>query len=387
MHRNALNIEDVRRLAKRRLPRGMFEYIDRGAEDEVALRAARASLADVKLHPRVLVDVSKRDTSIELFGVRQGVPLVVAPTGSAGLMWYEGEVELAKAAAAAGVPFGVSTQSITPIETIAEKSGARLWFQLYVMNDRAITNGIVDRARAAGAEALALTVDTIVRPRREYNIRNGFGIPLRATWRGGLDVALHPRWLWTVLGRYLRNGGMPSYAHYPAEFRSKITREALSDRVGLAQDLTWDDLRALRRRWQGKLVVKGILRVDDAIRAADCGADGIVVSNHGGRNLDAAISTVAVLPQIADAVGHRLTVLADGGVRRGSDVVKLMALGAQSVLVGRSVLFGTAVAGAAGAGHVLGLLQNEISTTLGFLGCPSFETIRDGYVDPDRLAN
>jgi L-lactate dehydrogenase (cytochrome) len=365
----------------------MFEYIDRGAEDEVALTAARSSLAAVKLHPRVLVDVSKRDTSVELFGIRQSVPLVVAPTGSAGLMWYEGEVELAKAAAAAGVPFGVSTQSITPIETIAEKSGARLWFQLYVMNDRTITDAIVDRAWAAGAEALALTVDTIVRPRREYNIRNGFGIPLRATWRGGLDVAMHPHWLWRVLGQYLRNGGMPTFAHYPPEFRSKITREALSDRVGLAQDLTWADVRALRRRWQGRLIVKGVLRVDDAIRAADSGADGIVVSNHGGRNLDAAASTVDVLPQIVDAVGHRLTVLADGGVRRGSDVVKLMAMGAQSVLVGRSVLFGTAVAGAAGASHVLGLLQNEISTTLGFLGCPSFEGIRDGYLDPDKQTN
>ena len=382
MYRAALNVEEIRRLARRRLPRGMFEYIDRGTEDEVALGATRSALDGVKLHPRVLTDVSRRDPAVELFGRRQPSPLIVAPTGLAGLMWYEGEVELAKAAAAAGVPFCVSTQSITPVETIAAKSGARLWFQLYVLNDRKLTERFVDRARDAGAEALILTVDTVVSPKREYNIHNGFGIPMRATWRGGLDLATHPMWLWTVLGRYLRNGGIPTYAHYPPEFRRKITRDALSDAVRLADDMTWDDLRQLRRRWSGRLIVKGVLRADDAIRAADCGADAIVVSNHGGRNLDGAVSPIVALPEIVQAVGHRLTVLADGGVRRGSDVVKLMALGARGVLVGRSVLFGTAVAGQAGATHVLNLLQDEIGRTLALLGCPSFDGIRDGYVRP-----
>ncbi|HWK46317.1 MAG TPA: alpha-hydroxy acid oxidase [Stellaceae bacterium] len=382
MYHHALNVEEIRRLARRRLPRGMFEYIDRGAEDEVALSATRAALDGVKLHPRVLTDVSRRTLGVELFGQRQPLPLIVAPTGLAGLMWHEGEVELAKAAAAAGVPFGVSTQSITPIETIAKKAGGRLWFQLYVLNDRTITEHFIDRARDAGAEALILTVDTVVAPKREYNIHNGFGIPMRATWRGGLDLAAHPGWLWRVLGRYLRDGGIPTYAHYPSEFRHKITRAALSDRLGLAADMTWADLDALRQRWHGKLIVKGVLRADDAIRAAECGADAIVVSNHGGRNLDGAVSPVEVLPEIVQAVGHRLTVLADGGVRRGSDVVKLMALGAQAVLVGRSVLFGTAVAGQAGATHVLNLLRDEISRTLALLGCPSLDRIGEGYVRP-----
>jgi (S)-mandelate dehydrogenase len=385
VYRSALNVEEIRRLARRRLPRGMFEYIDRGAEDEVALTATRTALDGVKLYPRVLTDVSRRDLGVELFGRRQALPLVVAPTGLAGLMWYEGEVELAKAAAAAGVPFGVSTQSITPIETIAEKAGGRLWFQLYVLNDRKITERFVDRARNAGAEALILTVDTAVPPKREYNIHNGFGIPMRATWRGGIDLASHPAWLARVLARYLLKGGIPTYAHYPQEFRRKITRDALSDAVRLADDMSWEDLRALRRRWSGRLIVKGVLRAEDAVRAAECGADAIVVSNHGGRNLDGAVSPVEVLPEIVQAAGRRLTVLADGGVRRGSDVVKLMALGAQAVLVGRSVLFGTAVAGQAGATHVLNLLQDEISRTLALLGCPSFDRIGDGYVRPRML--
>jgi L-lactate dehydrogenase (cytochrome) len=377
MHfRRALNVDDMRALARRRLPRGIFEYVDRGTEDEVSLRANRQALDDLKLQPSILVDVSERHQEVEIFGRSQPTPLVIAPTAAAGLMWHNGEIHLARAAAAAGIPFCVSTQSITAIEKIAE-TGARLWFQLYVWRDRALTYKLIERARAAGAEALVLTADTVVSPKREYNQRNGFGIPLKPSLCGALDVASHPRWLWSVLLRYLRTEGMPVYAHYPSDLRTAITSVAASSALGLSDMMTWDDLLELRRRWPGRLIVKGILRADDALKAAECGVDGIVVSNHGGRNLDIAPSPVDVLPRIAETVGSRLTILADSGVRRGSDVVKYLALGAEAVLIGRSVLFGVAAGGEAGATHVLHSLKHEIDNTLALLGCRSITELRD----------
>lgn len=368
MLKQALNVAEVRERARRTLPRGMFEFIDRGTEDENGLAETHRTLAAVKLRPSVLVDIRGRNQETELLGTPQPSPLIVAPTGLAGLMWYQGEVELARAAAKAGIPFCVSTQSITSVEDIAAKAGGRLWFQLYILRDRAITRSFVDRAEAAGAEALIVTVDTVVSPKREYNTHNGFGIPFNPNLRGIVDLALHPRWLASVLGRYLMDGGIPTYPHYPPEFRRKITRAALTDAVKLADDVTWDEIAALRQRWPRKLIIKGILRADDARRAAALGADAIVVSNHGGRNLDAAVTPVEAMPEIIDAVGSALTVLADSGVRRGSDVVKLLGLGAKGVLVGRSILFGTAVAGEAGASHVLDILRDEIDRTMAFIG-------------------
>jgi L-lactate dehydrogenase (cytochrome) len=365
--RDALNIDDLRKLARRRLPRGIFEYIDRGTEDEVSLAANRRSLDDLKLSPSVLADVSGRSQEIQLFGQKQPLPLIVAPTAAAGLMWHDGEVELARAARAAGIPFCVSTQSMTSIERIAE-SGARLWFQLYVWRDTSLTYDLVARARDAGADTLLLTADTVISPKREYNQRNGFGIPLKPSLRGALDVASHPRWLVTVLLRYLLSEGMPTYAHYPPEFRTAITGVSAFDGLKLSDRMTWKDVTELRRRWPGRLVIKGILRIDDAREALEHGADGIVVSNHGGRNLDIAPAPIDVLAEISDAVGSRLTVMADSGVRRGSDVVKYIASGARAVLVGRSALFGLAAGGRAGAEHALGLLQGEIDNTMALLG-------------------
>lgn len=382
MIRKALNIDEVKDMARRVLPRGMFEFIERGTESETGLAATRQSLDGVRLHPSVLVDVSDRRQDVELLGQRQPLPLVVAPTGLAGLMWYEGEIELARAAARAGIPFCVSTQSITSVEDIAAKAGGRLWFQLYILKDRALTETFVERARAAGSDTLMVTVDTVVSPKREYNTRNGFGIPFNPNLRGVVDLASHPGWLLRVLGRYLRAGGIPTYPHYPPEFRRKITRDALSEGLRLADDVTWEEIAALRRRWQGRFIIKGILREDDARRAADCGADAIVVSSHGARNLDAAVPPVEVLPAIADAVGERLTVLADGGVRRGSDVVKLLALGARAVLIGRSTLYGTAVAGEAGAARVIEILRDEIDRTMAFTGCTRIEDIGRDLVRP-----
>ncbi len=366
-HRNALNINDLRAMARKRLPKGIFEYVDRGTEDEISLRDNRRVFDAVKLAPSVLVDVSGRNQEVDIFGHRQAMPLVIAPTAAAGLMWHDGEVQLARAAALANVPFCVSTQAMTTIEKIAE-TGARLWFQLYVWRDRKLTHALIDRARDAGAETLVLTADTVVSPKREYNQHNGFGIPLKPSLRGAIDVAFHPRWLFSVLVRALMTEGVPTYAHYPAEFRTAITQVASSDALKLADNVTWADVTELRRRWPGRLVIKGILRADDALKAVDCGVDGIVVSNHGARNLDIAPSPIDVLPSIADTVGDRLVVLADSSVRRGSDVVKLLASGAKAVLVGRSVLFGLATSGGAGARHALEMLKTEIDNTMALLG-------------------
>ncbi|MGX1741648.1 alpha-hydroxy acid oxidase [Bosea sp. NPDC055353] len=363
-----LNVADARRAAARRLPRGLFAYVDRGSEDETAISLNRQQLDAIRLAPRVLVDVSDISTRTQILGQDQPLPLIIAPTAVAGLVWHDGEIALARAAARAGIPFCVATQSITAIERIAAESNARLWFQLYVWKSRQRMLGLLERAWEAGAETLVLTVDTAVAPNREYNARNGFGIPLKASWRAGLDVALHPRWAIGVMLRALATGRVPTYAHYPEAFRTKLGREAISEEVALARDVTWEDVKLLRRHWRGKLVLKGILRADDAMAAAACGCDGIVVSNHGARNLDCAVGPTEVLPGIVEAVGDRIEILADSGVRRGADIARFLALGANGVMVGRAPLFGLAIGGADGAGRILDLLEAELRTTMGFLG-------------------
>lgn len=363
-----LNYDEFRLAARKRLPRGLFEYIDRGAEDEIGLRANRAAWERRKLVPSVLVDVSERSLTVDLFGGRIASPIIIAPTALAGLVWHDGELALARAAAAAGIPFCVATQSVTPIEHIAQ-SGARLWLQLYVWRDRDLTYRFLDRARAAGAEALVLTVDTAVGPKREYNIRNGFGMPLKPSLAAARDVLLRPRWLVTVLLRQLLRDGIPTYPHYPHEFRTAVGRKAIADAVRLDDRVDWDGVRELRRRWPGPFILKGILSLPDARRAVDHGCDGIVVSTHGARNLDCGIAAADALGPIADAVGGRLTVLTDSGIRRGSDILKAIALGARAVLVGRAALYGTAVGGERGASGVIDMLADELSRTMAFLGC------------------
>ncbi len=376
-----LNIFDYRKMAMRRLPRGMFEYVDRGTEDEVLLRKLRDSLEAVKLHQHVLNDVSAPDMSVTIFGETLPAPMVVSPTAVAGLVWHDGEVQVARAARNVGIPFCIATQSMTSMEEIADRAaGANLWFQLYVFEDRALSRDLLRRAKALGIKNLLLTVDTARSPKKEWNTRNGFGIPIVPTLAGTIDVLTHPRWLTGVLLRYVLTTGVPTYAHYPPEFRTRITRASVRDNVKLARRLTWDDVTDIRRTWDGNLIVKGILATSDAERALALGANGIVVSCHGGRNADSAPTTIQVLPAIADAVGGRMTVLADSGIRRGSDIVKYKAAGAQAVLVGRVPLYGAAASGERGATDILGILRQEIDHCLAFSGQTRFADIRRSLI-------
>jgi isopentenyl diphosphate isomerase/L-lactate dehydrogenase-like FMN-dependent dehydrogenase len=373
------NTADLREAARRRLPKGLFEFMDRGNDDEVAMRDNRRALDSIKLKPRVLVDVSKRSQQISLFGKKQQMPIIVAPTGSAGLAWYEGEIALARAAAAHGIPFTLAVGSMTPMEKVAQVGGI-LWFQLYMWPDRSLSHRLVARARDAGFEALVLTVDTPVAPGREYNLRNGFTIPFRFTRRNVVDVLMHPRWLLGVLSRYIVTTGMPRYQNFPAHMQTRITALPMGRSSAMNDTLTWNDVRELRKLWPRKLIVKGIQHPHDAVLAADCGADAIVLSNHGGRVLDSTTAPILVLPQVVDAVGKRITVIVDSGFRRGSDVVKALALGADAVMLGRAPLHGTASAGEAGALRAIQIFHDEIDRVMALIGCTSVADLNPDYV-------
>lgn len=378
----AYDIADLCRMARRRLPRGVFEFFDRGNGDEAALVENRAALERIKLDPHALVDTSRRSQEVTLYGRRHRMPIAIAPTGSAGLAWHEGEIALARAAADAGIPFTLATGSMTALERVAEQAGGTLWFQIYMWPDRSLSHQLAERARAAGYQALVVTVDTPVPPGREYNLRNGMTVPFRFTRRNLTDVLLHPRWLFGVLARYLATTGMPRYENYPTEMKARITALPMGRSMTVTDSLTWEDLRALRKLWPHALMVKGILRAQDAIMAADCGADGVIVSNHGGRAVDSTRAPITVLPEVVDAAGHRLTVLVDSGFRRGADVVKALALGAKAVLVGRATLYGTAVAGQAGAARAIEIYRDEIDRLLALIGCPGVASLNRDYLAP-----
>jgi isopentenyl diphosphate isomerase/L-lactate dehydrogenase-like FMN-dependent dehydrogenase len=367
---NALNIADLRTMARRRLPRGVFEFVERGAEDDVAIASNRSAFDRYRLLPAMLKDVSKRTLATRILGQPSALPFVLAPTGAAGLMWHDGELALARAAAAANIPFTLSTASLTSIERIAAESKGRLWFQLYMWQDRKLSHDLVQRVQAAGFEALVVTVDGTVSPNRECNVRNGFLLPFRVTSRNFVDIATHPRWLTTVIMRYLLTTGMPRFENFPEALRRSLTDAPKgASRLPKTDSLTWEDLHDLRRIWDGPLLVKGLLRADDAATALNYGADGIIVSNHGGRNLDYSIPPLFALPAIMDRVGGRLEVLMDGGIMRGSDAVKALALGAKAVQVGRAPLWGVAAAGEPGARRAISILADETLRILGQLGC------------------
>jgi (S)-mandelate dehydrogenase len=377
----AYNIFDLREMAQRRAPRGIFEFVDRGTEDEVGLRNNREAFERIKLKPRTLVDVSKRSQEIQFFDHTHEMPIAIAPTGTAGLLWYQGEIALARAAAAAGIPFTLATGSQTAMEKVAAAvPGARLWFQLYMWPDRSLSHQLVERAKNAGFEALVVTVDGAAAGNREYNMRNGFTMPFQYTRRNIWDVIKHPRWMIGVLARYIMTTGMPRYENYPSAIKNKITGLPMGRASMRTDSLSWDDLKQLRAMWPRKLIVKGIMHPDDAVLAADCGADGIVVSNHGGRNLDVTMAPIEVLPEVLAAVGKRVKVIVDSGFRRGSDVVKALALGADMVYVGRSTLYGVGAGGEAGAARAINIFREEIDRVMALVGCRSVADLNPDYL-------
>jgi isopentenyl diphosphate isomerase/L-lactate dehydrogenase-like FMN-dependent dehydrogenase len=378
------NIADLREAARRRLPKGLFEFMDRGNDDEIAMRDNRVALDAIKLKPRVLINVSERSQRITLFGKEQQMPIIIAPTGSAGLAWYEGEIALARAAAAHGIPFTLAGGSMTAMERVAVEAGGTLWFQFYMWPERSLSHELIARARDANYEALVFTVDTPVAPGREYNLRNGFTIPFKFTRRNVTDVLRHPRWLFGVLTRYVLTGGMPRYVNFPAHMRTPITALPMGRSTAFSPNVTWDDVREVRKLWPRKLIIKGIQHPRDAVLAAEYGADAIVLSNHGGRVLDSSLAPVLILPEVVDAVGKRITVIVDSGFRRGSDVVKALALGAHAVMVGRGPLHGTATAGERGAMRALQIYRDEIDRVLALIGCRSVAELSPEYVVMSR---
>jgi (S)-mandelate dehydrogenase len=365
----ALNIADLREVARRRVPGFVFEYVEGGAEDEASLRCNRQSFESLRLIPRTLVDTSSRHQRVEILGRPAVAPLIIGPTGLNGMLHSDGDVGLARAAANLGVPYTLSTMSTTRLEDVARQAGGRLWMQLYVMKNRAIAEDIMGRAAAAGYEALVFTTDANVFGSREWD-RRSYQQPGKPTLRARLDALRHPGWLIDVL---MRNG-IPRFrnleAFLPPGAASAVGGSTIIPQLFEAT-ITWDDITWIRRHWPRKLLLKGVLSVADAQRAAALGCDGIVLTNHGGRQLDSCVAPLDVLPEIVAAVGKRLTIIIDGGFRRGTDVVKALALGANAVMTGRATLYGLAADGERGVERALEILTTEIDRVLGQLGCNS----------------
>jgi len=364
---DALNIEELRLAAKRRLAAGVYAFLERGVEDDVCVLANKAALRDITLQPRILRGVADIDMSTDILGQRVCAPFAIAPTGGNAMLWYRGDEALARAAAAAGIPFTISTASSIDVEDLA-RAGGRLWFQLYLWEDRSLSHAAMDRAWAAGCDTLFLTADMAVPPNREFMRRMGFGLPFKVGRRSFLDVALHPQWSLGVMGRYMLNGGLPRQANLPPELKGTLTRNPKRRASFVNDTLDWEEVKGLRDRWKGKFIVKGVMRGEDAEQALAIGADGVVVSNHGGRSMDSTAPTIKVLPEIASAIGGRGTIFFDSGIRRGTDIAKALALGANAVLLGRAPLYGLAAAGQAGVELALDILKTEIGRTMGLTG-------------------
>lgn len=373
-------IDDLRRIARRRLPSGVFDYIDGAAEDELTMRANAAAYRAVTFSPRVLRDVSTVDTSSSLLGKAMPIPLVLAPTGFTRIAHPDGELAVARAAKRAGLPYALSTLGTRSIEEVAAVGSNRLWFQVYTWRDRDLVVELINRASDAGYEALCLTVDTAVLGRRERDVRRGFTLPPKVGISTIVDGILHPGWSWQFL------------TSEPIVFANVAGRGvgdgtdaiSLAEYVGKQFDpaLSWDEIGWLREHWDGPIVVKGIQSVEDAVIAADHEVEAIAISNHGGRQLDSAPATLDLVAPIAEAVGDRTEIICDGGARRGSDIVKAVALGADAVMIGRPYLYGLGAAGEAGVDHVLSNFESEMARTMALIGCTRVEDLDPSYLTP-----
>jgi isopentenyl diphosphate isomerase/L-lactate dehydrogenase-like FMN-dependent dehydrogenase len=369
---NAHSIEDLRRLARRRLPRAIFDFFEGGAEDEITLRANRERFERIRLRPRMLVDVQQPDLSTNIVGTPAAAPIVIAPTGAIGIGWPNADLAIAKVAARLGIPYTLSTTATNTIEDIARDAGGRLWFQLYVVRDASFVQKLLHRAAASGFEGLVVTVDLAVGGKRERDLRNRFTVPLRPNWQTCRDLASHPAWCWQMFKH-----GQPRFDNLSGFQGAAEPRAAVAAK--LAQNLDgsfdWAGLQRLRDAWPCKLLVKGVARGDDAKRLASLGVDGVWVSNHGGRQLDGAIASADALLEVAQAVAGRIPVLVDSGVRRGVDIVKALALGAQAVAIGRATLYGAAAGGEAGAERALAILTEELRRAMQLCGTPRVANI------------
>ncbi len=368
-----INIADLREVARRRIPHFVFEYVEGGAEDENTLRCNRRAFEDLSFIPQTLVDTTARNHKTELFGRPAAAPLIVAPTGMNGMVHPQGDVSLARAAASVGIPFCLSTVATTRLEDVAAAAGGRLWMQLYVMRDRAVAENIMQRADAAGFEALVFTTDANVFGSREWD-RRSYRAPGKPTLRAMLDALRHPRWMRDVLIRE----GMPRFRNFesflPPGGATAVGGSTIIPKL-FAPSITWDDIAWIRRHWQRKLIIKGVLSVADAQRAAELGCDGIVLTNHGGRQLDSCVAPIQVLPEIAAAVGNRMTVIVDSGFRRGGDIVKALSSGAHAVMIGRATLYGLAAGGERGVRLALDILLAELDRVMGQLGVRSISEL------------
>lgn len=378
MRHRVANVDDLRRLAQRRLPRMLFDYIEGGAESESTVRANRAAFEQVRFRPRVLVDVSERSLRVSVAGETLDQPVILAPIGLAGVAAARAELSAARAAAAAGTVSVVSTASSVSLESVARAAERPQWFQLYPWGDRDAVTAMIGRAKTAGYSVMVVTVDVPVTGGRERDIRNGMTIPPRPSLASVLDLAVHPRWL-----ARLAFGPPINFANLsetPNPQRRNVATLARRHASLINPGHTWSDFAWMRDLWDGKVFVKGITCAQDARLAVQHGCDGVIVSNHGGRQLDYVPATLQILPEVVDAVGAQTDVILDGGVRRGTDVVKAMALGAKAVMVGRPWLYGAAVQGTVGVTRVLDMLREETDRALTLLGC-----VDVAAVNADRL--
>jgi L-lactate dehydrogenase (cytochrome) len=370
--KNITCIEDLRALARRRVPKAFFEYAEAGSYAQQTLRANREDLERIRLRQRVLIDVAGRSTATTLLGQPVSLPLALSTVAMTGLMHGNGEILACRAAHQAGIPFTLSTMSICSIEDVAAATGKPFWFQLYVMKDRGFVRSLVERAAAAKCSALVVTVDLQVLGQRHCDIKNGLAVPPRLTLSNMLNMAARPRWVLGVLrGKRYTFGNLAGYVSGVDDVGSLAEWTATQ----FDQSLNWKDIDWIRGLWPGKLIIKGILDIEDAKNAVKSGTAAIVVSNHGGRQLDGAASSISMLPKIADAVGSEVEVLFDGGIRSGQDLMRALALGARACLIGRSYIYGLGAAGQAGVARAIEIMAKELDVTMALTGVKSIQEI------------